>query len=454
MKIFSNSQFLILLLVVVCLLVSPTQAFAQNNLRQQLNELQSDSASLERAVRYLKNPLLKKQVEKLLSETVAEKRRLDFYPVDFYYLRGNEKNNYTPGAGVYLTLDQLVDSLQSAVELAKIMRINKIDFYRFLLADSSGNNQNDLISASQDNHFVMLDSFPIYRQSEFLKQMFMETVLSTDKKRSVEFIWGRSEDNDAFFSTRLTAYNGQFSVYPRYRTFIGLDTFRDKKSWFADLKIYRKPQYLDTLTLADKNPVRQQSVVATTINLPTLPSIATAEPITGEKPLVVTNLSLAAKETVAAQKSSKSFNVSYYDQEKGSSSYQLKYEALLNSDAIYDSLKLVLTDARFLKIEKNNLPMQKELGSNGNEIMNLSGQPDNHNRLNLILNTVEKNPDNRHSVEWITGRTKGSSTYLATVITAFDGQLTVFNNYKKIADRALVKDKNSWFNQLPVLSDN
>jgi len=98
--------------------------------------------------------------------------------------------------------------------------------------------------------------------------------------------------------------------------------------------------------------------------------------------------------------------------------------------------------------------MQKELGGSGLELMNLSTQSDNHNRFNLILNTVEKNPNSRHSVEWIIGRTKGSSTYLATVITAFDGQLTVFNNYKKIADRAVVKDKNSWFNQLPVVSDN
>jgi len=453
MKLFNNSKFLILLLAVVYLLLSTDKAVAQNNLRQQLNELQSDSASLERAVRYLKNPLLKKQVEKLLLETVAEKRRLDFYPVDFYYLRGNEKNNYTPGSVAYLTLDQLTDSLQSAVELAKIMRINKIDFYHFLLADSSGNSQNDLISASQDNHFVMLDSFPVYRQSEFLKQMFLETVQSTDKKRSVEFIWGRSEDGDAFYSTRLTAFNGQFSVYPRYRTFIGLDTFRDKKSWFADLNIYRKPQYLDTLTLAHKATAYQPQQPAVTQNsvVITVP----AEPVRPEiKAVEVAAVPPKIPEPSAANRSSKSFNVACYDQEKGSSSYQLKYEASLNSDALYDSLKLILTAARYLKIDKNNLAMQKELGGSGLELMNLSSQSDNHNRFNLILNTVEKNPDSRHSVEWITGRTKGSSTYLATVITAFDGQLTVFNNYKKIADRAVVKDKNSWFNQLPVLSDN
>lgn len=439
-------------LTLIIFFIMPLPVQPQNTDKQKLDELAADSASLDRAVRYLKNPELKKRVEFLLNEVITEKRKHDYYPVDFYYSRGS-KNQYTANQSITLTLDQLADSLQSAVDLAKIMRINKIDFYRFLLADSSGSKDTTLYSAAQDNHFVELDSFPIYRQQEFLKQIFLETVLSTDKKRSLEFIWGRSEENDAFYSTKLTAFNGQFSVYPKYRTFIGLDSFRGKKNWFYNLAVYAKPKYLDTLTIGNQAeitaPVDTKS--DSTINkIQVFTPIAIKHPVQTdsvkiEPPMQVLTVS---KDTV--QVTEKSFSVSLYDKQRGVDSYQLKYEANLNSVSLYDSLKTVLKAAKFLKIEKNNTAMQKNLSVGGQELIELNGVMNNQNRMNLILNTITSNPDNRHSVEWITGRGTGGSTYFATVITAFDGQLTVFNNYKKIADRSAQKDKNSWFNRLPV----
>jgi len=66
------------------------------------------------------------------------------------------------------------------------------------------------------------------------------------------------------------------------------------------------------------------------------------------------------------------------------------------------------------------------------------------------LKKISKKESNRLSQEWVIGKSKDNYYYYTVMITTYDRQLTVFNNYKKTADLKFRKDKKSWFNQLDI----
>ena len=439
------------------LLQAKNEAFEENKINR--NNLSEDSLNIARILWRLKTPFIKKKMDLILKDIAYEKKLIDPYPVDFYFLNPNKRERgelgnkrYIKNNTIYMPVDKIIDSLSNIITRSVILRINKIDYEMEKL------NIGLLAGPTFDNSYLNLNIFPDLKDREKLKTLLLETILKSDKKRSFEWIWGKSIDNDAYYSTKLTAFNGAFTIYLEYRTFIGQNSFRDKNGWFYQLANYeqksenieKKEQFL----LTTRNDDNQNNLV--------------------EEKKATTNEGVSNNFIKIKQKAKKRFkapfiydssidslifNVFQYDKVFGKDKYYLDYEKEISINAIMDSLSYrIIDNVNILKTDKNDIEFQCDSivnNLNYNEtifILDSISSSDKFykEKIKTILAQAYNQPMKRKTIEFMYGKTKSGYSYYALVLTIFNGQLTIFNNYRKNAKRDYYIDKKGWFNQLPV----
>ncbi|MDA3886780.1 MAG: hypothetical protein PF638_14410 [Candidatus Delongbacteria bacterium] len=415
---------------------------------ERLYELKQDSLKLKDLISSMSSEIAKDGLEDLLEKLDEGKQLFEPFPVDFYSLKGirfqfNEKK--------HLTIDELIDLLKDIIDRSKIIRINKLHF-------QNGSGKVNLA----DNTYKELDKYPEYKDLDMLRRILETTVLNSERKSSIEWIWGKSVDGDAYFSTKLTVFDKQFTLYPDYRVFVGKNSYRDKKHWFYSLKEH-------SIVTADNQVVESKNVV----NVDTT--------ISNE---VVTDIVRFRADTLVIADISKDSEITKFSQVKeftcGTGS---DFEYDIMKDEISLSADIYKRDAENNYVSKKieNIPLKTFVKDIISEQQNINTikfsktdfiiKDDNVKKLSeeefieitddvRICSEKIKSffaeallfPDKKRSIELITGRNKSKLSYFATVITIYDGQITVFYDYKIATPSEYRKDKDSWFNKL-VVSD-
>ena len=434
------------------LLKNHVNANKQNSIDR--NNLSEDSLNISRILWRLKTPFIKNKMSQILEEIAYEKKLIDPYPVDFYFLNPNKRERgelgnkrYVKGKTVYMPVGHILDSLSNIITRSVILRVNKIDF------NSIKFDIGLLVGPNFDNSFLNLNLFPDLKDKEKLRSLLLETILKSDKKRSFEWIWGKSLENNAYYSTKLTAFNGAFTIYLEYRTYIGLNSLRDKNNWFNELPVFNpSPQTgsKDSLVLLSSD----SEVLSTPIII---------EKDTTQAKIIIDKSVVLEKTVPFIYENSLDtldFNVFRYAKEIDSDRHFLKYEMELSISEIIDSLGSNITEnINAIKTDKTNIKILSKSvieNKNYNETIflldkKISNDIYYNEKIKTILAQSYNYPMKRKTIEFIYGKSKSGYSYYALVITIFNGQITIFDNYRKNAKRDYYIDKNSWFNGLPVI---
>ncbi len=418
------------------------------------NNLSEDSLNISRILWRLKTPFIKNKMSLILEEIAYEKKLIDPYPVDFYFLNPNKRERgelgnkrYIKGKTVYMPVGQILDSLSNIITRSVILRVNKIDF------NSKKFDIGLLVGPNFDNSFLNLNLFPDLKDKEKLRSLLLETILKSDKKRSFEWVWGKSIENNAYYSTKLTAFNGAFTIYLEYRTYIGQNSLRDKNNWFDDLSVFEQSTHIDPkdnqlLLSSDTEVINTQTIIdndTTQIKIPLDRTVV----IENTAPFIYENNLDTLK-----------FNVFRYSKEIDSDRHFLKYEKELSISEMIDSLGSNITEnVNAIKTDKTNIQISGEStieNNNYNETIflldkKISNDIYYNEKIKTILAQAYYHPMKRKTIEFLYGKSKSGYSYYALVITIFNGQITIFDNYRKNAKRDYYIDKNSWFNGLPVI---
>lgn len=450
MNRFFKSYTIITIFIITYIFAAEKTGINQQASARRLEELKSDSLNISRILWRIKSPLARKNIFHLLDKIETESKILKPYPVDFYYI-GTSLHKYDKKKFHKLSVDALLDSLNPVIKKATILRLNKIDFAKL--------NSVKTYSESFDNSYVNLTDFPDFQNIDSLRHILLETVLKSDKKSTIEWIWGRSEENDAFYSTKVTAFNGGFSVYPTYRTFIGANKLRNKDSWFFRLESFNPLLQRKKISLTKKQTTelskQHSDTTKQTISTKTA-SRQQIKPVVKKEKRIEKEEKIAVTPTIEYDKKLDSlhYDVIYYNRILGSDRHNLDYEKNMVLKEIVDSLSTYIADATILKLDRTDIEFfkSKAFKNINEEYIDLSTIESQslRSKLILLLSEALDSPNKRRSIEWILGKSKSGYSYYAVVITAFDGQLTIFNEYKKVAGRFYIRDKNSWFNQLKI----
>ena len=271
--------------------------------------------------------------------------------------------------------------------------------------------------------------------------MIKETALRSDKKSSLEWIWGKSPDNDAYYSTKLTYFDDQFSLYPEYRFYIGTDPFRDKNSWFFTLEDHPKVIQQESITVAEvpKNAEEEtgefrESVISernderiSEVNEPEAKEVFDCGCPEDHPDF---SLDVVFYETKGEEQVSSERTVKFTDLLKEASEANIiKFIRLTGTDFSFDSGEVRKTDTE--------------------SVIELKGDPGIcANRLKKHLSEGITNPNMKRTAELIYTKDKNGMSYYAAVITVYDGQATYFTEYKIYASSEVRKDESSWFNKL------
>lgn len=415
---------------------------------ERLNEIKSDSLKVNDLISTMSSEIGKEGLKDLLTKLEESKQLFEPFPVDLYYLDGirfkfKEKR--------HLTIEELIDLLTEIIFRSKIIRINKLHF-------QNGSGKVNLA----DNTYKELDKFPEYKDVDLLRKILETTVLNSDRKSSIEWIWGRSLNNDAYFSTKLTVFDKQFTLYPDYRVFVGKNSYRDKKHWFYSLKKHS--------TLVAGNKVVESK------------SITNVDTVTSEGYVGVSKVAKVDTDTLVIADISKYINTGDVSQIKeftcgtgNNFEYDvLKDEVSVTAD-IYEKdenknyiskkienihLKLFVKDLLSVTHNINTIKFSKtDFIIKDDNVKKLSEEEfveitDDvricSERIKSFLAEALLFPDKKRSIELITNRNKSKLSYFATVITIYDGQITVFYDYKIATPSEYRKDKESWYNKLEI----
>ncbi|MDA3839131.1 MAG: hypothetical protein PF574_09150 [Candidatus Delongbacteria bacterium] len=433
--------------LIISLLIMSFMVFSKTK-NERLDELKQDSLKVKELISSMSSEIAKDGLENLLEKLDEGKQLFQPFPVDFYSLKGirfkfNEKK--------HLTIDELIDLLKGIISRSKIIRINKLHF-------QNGSGKVNLA----DNTYKELDKYPEYKDLDMLRKILETTVLNSERKSSIEWIWGKSVDGDAYFSTKLTVFDKQFTLYPDYRVFVGKNSYRDKKHWFYSLKEH-SPVVAENRVVASKNIINAD----TTISKEVVPYVAQVNADT----LVIADISensemvdiSLVKEFTCGTESgfeydilkdeiSLSADIYKKDEERNYVSNKTKNIPLKNfvKDLLSDTqsistIKFSKTD--FIIKDDNVKKLSEEEFVEITDDVRICSE-----RIKSFFAEAMLFPDKKRSVELITGRNKSKLSYFATIITIYDGQITVFYDYKIAASSEYRKDKESWFNRLVIIN--
>ncbi len=393
-----------------------------------MNELSSDSAFISSLSDSLRSDIVKQEIISLLNR-LSESRKL-FRPFDIDIYR-TEKKRFVFDRQEKMTVSEVLDHIEEMTRKARILRINRLDL---------DNGKNLKLS---DNSFKDLIKEPGYRSKEKIMAIIEETAMRPDKKSSLEWIWGKSRDDDAYYSTRLTYFDDRFSLYPEYRSYIGTDPFRDKKSWYFTLEDYPEIKSRESLaaTPMPESPVLHEENMTEAVKEPLI-SESNAEPdLPEEEGTQTLTFDCGCQEKYPDF----SFVVVFYH-EQGFSPHArtLNFSELFSSvvkDAGIRFIRLTGTDFSFEGSEVKKTETESVIEITG-DIQLCS------DRLKKHLAEGITDPDRKRTAELIHARDKNGMSYYASVITVYDGQATFFKGYKIYASSEVRKAGNSWFNRI------
>lgn len=438
-----QKYFVILIVILSFICYSKTKS-------ERLNELKQDSLRVNDLINTMSSDIGKEGLKDLLEKLEQGKQLFEPFPVDFYSLKGirfkfKEKK--------HLTIDELIDLLKEIIAKSKIIRINKLHF-------QNGSGKVNLA----DNTYKELDKYPEYKDLNLLRKILETTVLNSERKSSIEWIWGRSPNNDAYFSTKLTVFDKQFTLYPDYRVFVGKNSYRDKKHWFYSLNEY-------SAVIAEKKVTESKNIV----NVDTVSSdfelektevksiqtiIDTLTTYDDSKDLITNDISRVKEFTcgtgndfeydILKDEIQLSSDIYKKDENKNFVSNRLEniplksfVKDLLSEEQGINTIKFSKTDF-ILKNENVKKLSEEEYIEITDDVRICSERIKSFFAEGLLF------PDKKRSVEFITCRNKSKLSYFATIVTIYDGQITVFYDYKIAASSEYRKDKESWYNKLEI----
>ncbi|MFO7809844.1 MAG: hypothetical protein R6V47_00535 [Candidatus Delongbacteria bacterium] len=371
----------------------------------------------------IKSEFVKEKIKGLLAKISESKKIFRPFRIDFYI---RKKHNYSLTGHKDMTISELLDSLSENIEKARILRINKLDL--------NGDDGKKL--ALTDNSFKDLEKEPEFREKAEILKIIEETALASNKKSSLEWIWGRSPEDDAYYSTKLTYFDDRFSLYPEYRFYVGIDPLRDKNGWFYSLAEHNV-QEPHAIAIAERGDDQD--------NVPPDPQ--------NKAVIHAENIGRGLEDFDCGSSSYADINyradiVIYEKNTDGRLSSTLQktdIEDLLKS--VYDRPEKV----KYIRLKGTDFSFRGEevRKSESETVIKISGDIQLcSNRIKSFLSEGMTDADKKRSAEFITGSNSDKLSYNAAVITVYDGQTSYFPDYKIYASSEVRKDKNSWFSNL------
>jgi hypothetical protein len=463
----NNSLVLIIFFSIAGLIASE----AEYSVRK--SEITSDSIKINSIIDSVSSRYVKKEMQSMLEKISSSKKIFRPFGVDVYK---RNKFKYELSYKTDLTILQILDSLSNVIEKSRILRINKLDI-------DNGNGRKISLA---DNSFKDLEKEPSYRSKDKIMELIENTALTSNQKSSLEWIWGKSPDNDAYFSSKLTFFDDHFSLYPDYRFYIGSDPFRDPKSWFFTLENY-PPAVIAPVTAETKTepviiaenkepepaakekdtPVKEekeQKMIAEIINPepPKKHENVKKEPdrkheIIVEKEVKKEVIPEPVKEkepefdcgSAGIEAADFSLDAVFYEKNDKGGSAPVK--RTLNVSELISSVYKNQNKIKFIRLSGTDFTFSNgEISKNDTEsVIEITGEIGVcTERLKAFIEEGLTEPNKKRSVELITNANKDKLSYNTSIITVYDGQASVFTDYKVYASSEVRKDKKSWFNKL------
>jgi len=391
-------------------------------------EITADSLYIESVIDSLSSAFVKDEIRQFLKNISDSKRIFRPFKVDIYK---PQKHKYFIEKQTEMTVSEILDYISEMTGKAKILRINKLDL---------DNGKNFKLS---DNSFKDLDKEPDYREKDKIMTIIEETALRSDKKSSLEWIWGKSPDNDAYYSTKLTYFDDQFSLYPEYRFYIGTDPFRDKNSWFFTLDDHPKTVPQETVTVAEITKETIKKVPIETVSEESRESV-----ISEGKEETISEVAEPEEEEIIdcgciEKIPDFTLDIVFYE-DQTSVNRTVKFSELFESAANDGEIKFIRLTGTDFSFEGSEVKKTES-----ESVINITGDVKVcANRLKKHLSEGITEPNVKRTAELIYSKDKNGMSYYAAVITVYDGQASFFTEYKIYASSEVRKDKNSWFNKL------
>lgn len=478
-NIYSLTFLFILNLVCFCQNSNFNDKFLE--LKQKTKKYEDESTSyskditlLNKVMKRLSTDYSKVAVAQFIEDLNYQYCEKKLYPVDIYFSK-KYKYNYDQKEMIKLPLDLILEFLNKQINQARIIRINKVKF------NSLGKSGN-IITSDFNNSFSDLTVYPEFSNKAKLKNILLTAILDKNKKQSLEWIWGKSLTNDAYYSTKLTLFQGTFSLYPIYRTYIGLDSFRNKNSWYFELaefdhkKLVEENYLLNNFTEVNESADTKAQKLALELKKENPIVSLNDQKIEESTDKIDDNPETTLKvfQELLTAKGNEKVNLFYYKKDKEMHNLSKSIETTVSeiTDMLFlnfrsnsvvkivniEELKLPLKLQSFLDTEitlvkNNDLEKIFQFAKPERSRLNMEGKK---KLLKLLItlylqSAITKDADiERSSLEIINQRKDKSQKYFANVVTIFGDQLTIFENYKRLADNQDFKDRKSWFYSLPV----
>ncbi len=423
------------------------------------NEITADSAFIKNISDSIRSDYVKDEIKALLDKISGSKKIFGRFGIDVYK---RQKFKYVMSYKTEMTISDLLDSLSDVIGKARILRINKLDL-------DNGNGNGKKISFS-DNSFKDLEKEPSYKNKAKILDLIEKTALTSFQKSSLEWIWGKSPESDAYFSTKLTFFDDHFSLYPEYRFFVGNDPFRDPKSWFFTLEDYIAPgaplpvvAEVKTESSSSTKTVQepQKEVKEEIADFKKEPETVVAEK-EEIKDIVISQPAKPEAIPVISESQEPEFDCGGSDEisdftldavfyEKNDKNELQPVNRTVRSDDILKDLFKNSAVIKFIRLTGSDFIFEgSEVRKSSSEsVIEVEGDINIClNRLKAYLSEGISEPNKKRSIELITTANKDKLSYNAHILTVYDGQTTVFTDYKVYASSEVRKDKNSWFNKL------
>jgi hypothetical protein len=428
------------------------------------NEITADSAFIKNLSDSIRSDYVKDEIKTLLDKISGSKKIFGRFGIDVYK---RQKFKYVMSYKTEMTISDLLDSLSDVIGKAKILRVNKLDL-------DNGNGNGKKISFS-DNSFKDLEKEPSYKSKVKILDLIEKTALTSFQKSSLEWIWGKSPESDAYFSTKLTFFDDHFSLYPEYRFFVGNDPFRDPKSWFFALEDYIAPGApLPVVAEVKTEEIKEEVIKPEEIKTEPVADAhvpETKEPESVQKKEVKEEIVEAKNETaplqreivpVIAESPEPEFDCGGSDEitdftldavfyEKNDKNELQPVNRTVRSDDMLKDLFKSGAGIKFIRLIGSDYIFEgnEVTKSNSESVIEVEGDINVClNRLKAYLSEGISEPNKKRSIELITTSNKDKLSYNAHILTVYDGQTTIFTEYKVYASSEVRKDKNSWFNKL------
>jgi hypothetical protein len=404
-------------------------------------EVIADSVKIGSILNSISSEIARQELKEALDRISHSRRIFKEFTVDIY---SRNMHKYKLSNTKKMTIAGLLDSIGEEISKAAILRINKLEL---------DNGDAGKLKLS-DNSFKDLSKNPSFRNKDVIMAIIESSALGSGKKSSLEWIWGKSSDNDAYYSTKLTYFEDRFTLYPDYRMFVGNDPLRDKKSWFFALEDHPKPEPI--AVAVSKEPDQEIIKEPATNTLQTVPDQKQEDPVVqifhGEEQAPEVHSAEAAPEFDCGSSEfgeiSYESDVSLYEKNENGdmviTSSRMEIGGILGMAAKARAVKFIRLSSTDFTFDGNSVTKVES-----ETIIEITGDVLLcANRLKAYLAEAMTDPNKKRSAEFITGKNNDKMSYTAGVITVFGGMTSYFSDYKIYAASETRKDRNSWFNRM------